>query len=427
MDATARTCLPVETVEQILEHAWKSTASAAERKALFTTFTAADSALLDLLTHIAMRLVILDVSGFSTEDIDLYAQWSCRMTDAATGAESSCPKFDQYYNLEIPTAALLAFRRDLFKNSHLRIEVLTGASAQAHRHRPRAISCRDPATALRRTWGYVLTKLTHVVPDARAVTLAPAPARGTAWPVVEPTVPALVFPTLRAFPSLRSLHLAVFFEVVRRGTQSAAPPALPQVTALRLAQVPVCECPTATGTGTAHRDWRALRADGHFECCLAATLLEGFPNLRRLHIENPVFLKTVRPPAGMETLVLDARPLSEIVGREACSSLVGYNVGAAVRRGFMSACTGGGGGESDGDGDGARGRRRIVVLAGVEEPCGWAGAKAACDEVGIELVRVVEYVARANPTRRAVRSTAVGSVHKSLTVLESARMMEVEV
>ena len=84
-------------------------------------------------------------------------------------------------------------------------------------------------------------------------------------------------------------------------------------------------------------------------------------------------------------------------------------------------------GGEDGDGDGARGRRRIVVLAGVEEPCGWAGAKAACDEVGIELVRVVEYVARANPTRRAVRSTAVGSVHKSLTVLESARMMEVEV
>ncbi|RPD54452.1 hypothetical protein L226DRAFT_539846 [Lentinus tigrinus ALCF2SS1-7] len=424
----ARLCLPNETIEQILEYAWTSTTSATERKVFFATLATADAVLHTLLSRIATHCVIIDVSRFSTDDMDLYADRSYRAAEAVVGNKRSSLRIDQYYNLELPEDDLLAFRRDLYKSSHLRIEGFTGASDQARHHRD--ISSRETDDTHRRTWGYVLAKLTHIIPDAFSVTVAPAP--GSSWPVVKQIVPALLFPTLRSFPSLRSVHFATFFEVLNYANHSAAPPYLPRVTSLRLAHVPICECPST--------DWRPRRADGHLACCLAATLLESFPNLRHLHIESPVFLKTLRPPASVETLTLDAPPVMRIQGRQAFSSLIEYNVSAAVRRGFMSLSPSPSGSESESESvqpdvtDERRNgkRRKIVVRTGAEEPFGWVSAKAACDEAGIELVKVVEYVepvVRTDPMLIAIKSAdgVSVSVPKRPTVLEAAQMMAAEV
>ncbi|KAI0688574.1 hypothetical protein C8T65DRAFT_118974 [Cerioporus squamosus] len=413
MEPEALACLPVEVVEEILQHAWNSTSCADERKTLLATFACADSILHGLLERAATRSVILDVSDYSTDDMDLYADLADRVA-AEAGERSrsegtrSRPEINEYYNLEISEADVLAFRANVFKRSHLRIEGLTGASNQTPR-RDSSLPYRPSDDAHRYTWGYVLMKLTNVIPDARAVTLAPSRS-SSPWPAAKQILPALLFPTLRSFPSLRSVRLAVFFEVLTFASHSAAPPRVPQVTALRLAHVPMCEC--------AHADWRARRADGHLECCLAATLLECFPGLRDLHLENPVFLKTLCPPAALRTLTIDAPPVRRIEGRQAFSSIIEYNVTAAVKRGFMSALS-----AAADEGGGIR--RKIVVLTGAEQPFGWVSAKATCDEAGIELVQVAEYaepVVRVDPMLNTFKSSAAGSVPRSLTVLEAAKM-----
>ncbi|RDX43194.1 hypothetical protein OH76DRAFT_1237606 [Lentinus brumalis] len=47
-----------------------------------------------------------------------------------------------------------------------------------------------------------------------------------------------------------------------------------------------CHCP---------HSYVSRRADGHLECCLAAMLSEGSPNLRKLHLDDPRYLETPRP------------------------------------------------------------------------------------------------------------------------------------
>ncbi len=411
MESSGHAWLPTEVVEEILEATWNSTISADERKSLLSAFARADPVLHGLLTRAATRFVILDVTGFNTDDLDLYAALADRAATEAGADVDSEPALNSYYNIEVPGGDVLAFRADIFKNSHLCIEGLTGAGDQPHRHR----NVPDPH---RYTWGYVLVKLTNIIPDAQSLTLASSP--NSLWPVAKQIVPALLFPTLRSFPSLRSVHFSVFFEVLNFASHSAAPPPVAQVTSLRLTHVPTCEC--------SKRDSRPRRADGHLECCLSATLLECFPNLQHLHLENSVFLKTLYPPASLRMLTLDAPPVQRIEGREPFSSLLEYNLAAAVKRGFMAAPVAAD--RDEGDSEDRPRRRKIVVRTGAGEPFGWMAAQAACNEAEIELVQAVVY---AEPDVRvdsvlelgAVKGSSAGSVLKSPTVLEAAKMTAV--
>ncbi len=143
---------------------------------------------------------------------------------------------------------MLAFRVGFFKNLHLHIEVPTGAITLAPAPAPSSIMC-----------GIGGQNPVHASPRSS-------------------------FPVLRSFPSLRSVHFAVQFDVLDFPSHGTP---VPQVTSLRLAHLPSCKCHP--------HSYVSRRADGHLECCLAAMLSEGSPNLRKLHLDDPRYLETPRP------------------------------------------------------------------------------------------------------------------------------------
>ncbi|GBE88419.1 hypothetical protein BKA93DRAFT_78402 [Sparassis latifolia] len=155
-----------------------------------------------------------------------------------------------------------------------------------------------------------------------------------------------------------SLYLTWAYYAEGKGTPDIL---LPAVTYLRIQHYPQCSCRTAS-------------EGQHEDNCLSDNLLSRFPNLRHLHLDSPFFLKYLRASPTLETVTLDAPPSRVIATREPMSSLVGWNIGAGLNRGFLK-----GGATSS--------RRRILVNTGTKEPMGWSQAQIACDAHGVVLER----------------------------------------
>ena len=214
----------------------------------------------------------------------------------------------------------------------------------------------------------ILDYLRDVIRDCRSFTL------DTSQPhhLVDQMVPIRLLAILASFQSLTHIAWDCVWsppDIFAYVKDPLVP--MPALSSLRLKHIPACECiPGAM----------ANREDGHCNACLRSALFDTFPNLRHLHLENPVFLKDLKPPHSIETLTLDAPPLKRIVGREPYSSVIDYNIPAALRRGFMCWPKKG------------NTQRKIVVRAGVDTPYGWASAATACAEANIRLEKVVAYL-----------------------------------
>lgn len=390
--------LPTETISHILKDLWESTSSPAERKELYETIGAASPRLRDILVLVAMRYVVIDTAGFKTDDIELYksiARHAASLSglppleDETSEKQRVARLFDSYGDpawgtgtphrrpYHYPHAAVFP------ANAHVRLDGFALYRFDDERHRFDASETQS--------WSALLTTVRALLgaDSCTSFTLA-TPTTASRSPVLKQAVPALLFwHLLRHLPALASLRLDCYFEPLYSTGQACAPIPLPHVTFLRLTHHPACEC------SRDHRDqWSPRRrADGHLKTCLAVSLLEAFPSLVALHIENPVFLKNLAPPRSLRTLTIEAPPVVHIAGREAYSSIVEYNVASAVRRGFMcgprSSSTSSPSLEAEAEAE-AEGRE-IVVLTGRANPLGWSVAQKACEEKGVTLVKVIAF------------------------------------
>jgi len=108
--------------------------------------------------------------------------------------------------------------------------------------------------------------------------------------------------------------------------------------------------------------------------CLSRNLFAQFPDVVHLHLESPCFLKGLCPhPPSLEVVTLEAPPTQSITGREPFSSIMGYNVAAALNNGFLR------------QPETTLPQRRIVVNTGPVLPLGWRQAQEACELHGIAL------------------------------------------
>ena len=112
---------------------------------------------------------------------------------------------------------------------------------------------------------------------------------------------------------------------------------------------------------------------------MSGTLHELFPCLRHLHLDTPVSLSDVCASHTLDTLTLQAPPPDH---EDAPKVFTQYQIPRALSYGFM-------GWPREGEGTT---RRRIVVRTGMEDPDEWEDAWRACEEYGIELVKVVSYL-----------------------------------
>ncbi|EMD33321.1 hypothetical protein CERSUDRAFT_117942 [Gelatoporia subvermispora B] len=166
-----------------------------------------------------------------------------------------------------------------------------------------------------------------------------------------------VFALLKQLPHMRTLYLD-WSQLFSRNMMFRLPIpwTLPHITYLRLSHYPPC-----AGIGQCSG---AL----HAEACVSRYLLCGFPHLTHLHLETPIFLKFLRVPVSLEVLILDIPPSPPF------TSMLNWNIGAALNRGFFKRV-------SEGH------RRSIVVLTGLEEPSGWLQVQQVCAAHGILLRR----------------------------------------
>lgn len=194
--------------------------------------------------------------------------------------------------------------------------------------------------------------------------------------------PLRLFATL--FPALESLYLEHGYERGGLSCDLPLPPPggeLRSLRYLRLAYHPVCNhsCPARETEDCA----------AHHEMCPVRSLgVRIVPNLRHLHLESPVLLKILDLPRTLETLTLDAPFMARYVRDEKTgektsvvhySTLVGYNLPSALRRGLL---------RHAGD---SYVRRQVVVCAGEDDPHGFLSAKNTCEEYGIELRKDVVF------------------------------------
>ena len=332
--------LPAEIVEQIFQEAWRTTFNTTpeERQRLYEVLSTAAPPLRGLIIHVAIRLVIIDWSNESLGDLNLYRIIA---DDAAAF---------QHITAATDPAVRAAFFDSLFQNSHVRLQgfdplQLDDFSAVEWN----AVPPTHPVT----------TALAELIRGCRSFTLAPPPVRA---PLDARNVRLLLetFHHTPGFRALEVLSLDCTIDTCRFPCYAAdpAPLSLPSVRLLRLKRLPLCSCALA------------LRC-----ACTVPALRTTFPRLAHLHLRAPAFLKRLcgALPRSCATLTLDAPPAARIPGRGAYSSLMDYNLGAALRRGLAETV------------------RAVVVRSGPEEPFGWAAAREACIEFGVDLTHVVAY------------------------------------
>ena len=315
----------------VLEEAWKATETSAERLTIYKVFAPASSDLVKALVRIAFRFVRMTLSQHDTGDFKLYS---------SLHVEAACHLAADY---DAPEASI----RQLFHQTQFDL----------------LINCRLE----RRKEQAVFTEIARLVQDCKTFTL-------TKWPgcplgreeCVRYTnlAPAVFQMLLPAFPSLTHVALEDSFDpalsslAILPEEDAPPPPPLRTVRALRV---------------------HAFQDHSRSDAYLPAAALRLLPALRALHVARPLPLKRlvgVAPPT-LERLTLEAPLMEHIRGRAPFSTVVEYNIAAGLRRGLARHWSGRGG------------VRTIVVLTGSEEPYGWAPARAACEEYGVELVHEV--------------------------------------
>ncbi|KZT06144.1 uncharacterized protein LAESUDRAFT_199775 [Laetiporus sulphureus 93-53] len=148
------------------------------------------------------------------------------------------------------------------------------------------------------------------------------------------------------------LHLAIPLQVIPS----------PAIRHLRLGQYPLSQ------------DLPAGASDHDRLHTFPRNFLANFPNLRVLHIETPTLLKDLLFLDTLEVLVLDACPWHAPL-----PSMVGWNVGSALKRGLLRRP------------DDTFPARRIVVRTGPALPPGWTQVQAACVSHGVILERRIAF------------------------------------
>ncbi|KAI0801536.1 hypothetical protein C8Q74DRAFT_1365122 [Fomes fomentarius] len=327
---SSKLALPVETIEIITRNALGDTSSTTEREQLYETMKAAHPLLHHIVLHELCRFPLIDCSRLSEEQ-DLYNKLVAECAALA--------------GVHIDHNNKNAFLQSLFRASH--VHLLVGSASDA--------------------FG-VQRLLEQTILNSTAITIDAGSDR------LDQTVPTILIPVITKHPALTRIYLdCTWGDGAYRGLpmrdwdKSSAS----SVTSLRLRSYPPCACGKSR-----------VEEQGHDATCLYTHLLHFFPNLRHLHIGHPIFLKELDPPHTLETLVLEA-PLARytyIACREPYSSLIGFNIASALKRGFMRwpSATGGA-------------QKRIIVRTGEQVPYGWAAAQAACNRFGVGLKKVVVY------------------------------------
>ena len=376
---------PNEILEKIFVDTWNATRDGTpkERAALYRSISDADPRLRQVIVHVALRNVILEWHREHLQDFELY--------DSIAGDAASLAGVHE------DTGRAPALRA-LFRSSHVRLSF-------------------DPFGLLQRKSGdYIASKkafawsapamdaLGRLFHSCRSFTLTHSRERKV---LPERTLDPL-FRVLHGFLALESLHIDCYFtddELWCPESEPDAIPTLPTVRFLRLKHFPLCACAcTAEDPAPApRRRWPTTRR----KACLGGAFRVIFPSLQHLHLENAVFLKRLVRllPRTLTTLTLDAPLTRPIAARPPYSSLLDYNVAAALRRGLLRPARHDGTGGNDGDGA----ARTIIVHAGTADPYGWTAARAACGEAGVRLVKVVSYLAPVERTDfEYVKSKKVG-------------------
>lgn len=321
--------LPVEVITMVLEEAWKATETSAERLTIYNAFAPASSDLLKALVRIAFRFVRMTLSQHDTGDFKLYS---------SLHVEAACLAADY----DSPEASI----RQLFHQTQFDL----------------LINCR----LARRKEQAVFSEIARLVKDCKTFTLAKWPGcplgreECVRYTNLAPAVFQMLLP---AFPSLTHVALEDSFDPALSSLailleEAPPPPPLRTVRALRV---------------------HAFQDHSRSDAYLPAAALRLLPALRALHIARPIPLKLLvgLAPPTLERLTLEAPLMEHIRGRAPFSTVVEYNIAAGLRRGLARR------------GAAGCGLRTIVVLTGSEEPYGWAPARAACEEYGVELVHEV--------------------------------------
>ncbi|KAI0774782.1 hypothetical protein BD413DRAFT_305180 [Trametes elegans] len=224
-----------------------------------------------------------------------------------------------------------------------------------------------------------LTTLRRVVPDGKRVSLSTSMGVGLTLALSHERT-AIFVNYVATLPSVVSLDCNAIIAPSETGDKprnhalfpwerlpSSVPP-LPRIRHLRFKDYPACTCP-ARELGRGHAE----------SYCFAYQLTTAFPRVEHLHLDTPVSLKDITPPATLRTLTLEV-PLGTPVASQGVStslhrSVVGYNLDAALKLGLLGTRLP------------SSKQREIVLRTTGDELTGWAEAQVACERHSIVLVR----------------------------------------
>ncbi|KAI0696867.1 hypothetical protein C8T65DRAFT_29855 [Cerioporus squamosus] len=330
----SRRCLPVKITEVIIAEAWSQCATTAERWDLYRTLSATHPLMHELVVTVAVRYPCFKFGAFR-RDIELY---KVALGRAASFAQAR----GDTESRDLTSAEHVCIDITLFVlSSTLGVFIRTGGADER---------------VWRDRWIEYLSVLQTVVPKCSSLTLLSA----------RPLHVHAVCLSLRALASFAPLtHLYLDYDVHGCLRPEALVP-ISSVRFLRIKHCPTCMC----------------NHTPHWHVCHPARLLHAFPNVQHLHLDRPVFLKLLDSPHSLHTVTLEAPPVRSIPGMAPFSSLIGYNISAALRRGFLQW---------------PRQERTappptIVVHTGLTEPPGFKLARLACAEHGVTFRRKIVYM-----------------------------------
>ncbi|RDX53915.1 hypothetical protein OH76DRAFT_1399084 [Lentinus brumalis] len=318
--------LPSELIQMAIAELWSQVGTTDERCDLYDTLRAAHPLLHELLVAVAVRHPCFTFSA-SRRDIKLYRMifdQAASFAGATAGTEENATTVPQGVHVLLDITPLV----DLY-----------GTTRTSYPH-----------------WEEYVSVLKDVVtPECSSFTfLGTRPVRQH--------ITRLALSSLLSYSSLTHLYLNYDHQGHACVSYKTVSP-IPSVRFLRLKQYMTCNCDKPN--------------------CLRRVFLHVFPNIGHLHLEQPTILKLLDPPHSLHTATLEAPLLQPIPGLAPSSSLVGYNITAALRRGFLQ----------------WRPRRAravspptIVVYTSFAEPIGFEQARAACAEHGVALRREIVYM-----------------------------------
>ncbi|KAI0370133.1 hypothetical protein BV20DRAFT_967168 [Pilatotrama ljubarskyi] len=345
--------LPIELMEEVVADAWKDTATPLQRRRLYETLNKAHPSLGEIVDRVVIRFPVLSpIAGPEDSDMVLYAELMSRAWDRfACGTEERVAA----------NANAAADEESLFRHSHIILEspVLDLAHDYAFMH----TAFHSASELILRNSSSVTVR--HVQP--------PRTVRRAARGYMSDSPPSDgVFRLLSTMGRLTHLHLDYDGDpgYGSEGSMWVGTP-IPTVVFLRMRCYPCCGTPSPA------------RAIGiHAPKCPRTGLAQPFPNLRELRLDAPLFVKLLDAPPSLTKLTIDAPP-----DVKPFCSIQGYNVGAGLRQGFMTA----GAYPRANVVDGWTPKKTIVVRSGSQKPFGWQPAAEACAKYGILLVQDVVY------------------------------------